>query len=109
MSEEITPVADTPVAGAKAFKTITSIVGAGWAIDAGGTPAADHIKVGFGNSGRTAGFYQRQRTKVIAVALGTAFINAPTVAHGATISECTVDASSGTYDGTKKLRVMLLQ
>jgi hypothetical protein len=108
MLEEITPVADTPVVGTKAFKTVTSIVGAGWAIDAGGAPAADHIKVGFGTLVGLPVFIGTE-DKVIAVALGTAFINAPTVAHGTLVSDCMVDASSGVYDGTKKLRVMLLQ
>ena len=108
ISEEITPVSGDVAAGAKAFKTVTGIVGAGWAIDAGGTPAADHITVGFGNLVGLPVFISEE-AKVIAVALGTALINAPTVAHGATVSQCTVDASSGTYNATKKLWVMLNQ
>lgn len=47
ISEVITPNAGETVAGAKAFASITSIVGAGWAIDAAeGTN--DTITVGFG-------------------------------------------------------------
>jgi hypothetical protein len=108
ISEVITPVAGDVAVGVKAFKTLTGVVGAGWAIDAGGTPAADHITVGFGNKIGLPAFISDE-AKVIAVALGTAFINAPTIAKGPTISQCAVDASSATYDGTKKLRVMLNQ
>jgi hypothetical protein len=47
ISEEITPNAGATVAGAKAFASITAIVGSGWAIDAvEGTN--DTITVGFG-------------------------------------------------------------
>lgn len=47
ISEVITPEAGKTIAGARAFATITSIVGAGWAIDAvEGTN--DTITVGFG-------------------------------------------------------------
>ena len=106
ITEEITPLADQAVVGLKAFKTVTGVVGAGWAIDAGGTPAADHITVGFGN---VVGLPVKIAAveKVIAAALGTGFINAPTVVAGATIAQCTIDCSSGTYDGTKKLRVFM--
>jgi hypothetical protein len=108
ISEVITPVTAQTVAGLKAFKTITDVVGAGWAIDGGGSPAADHIMVGFGNAvGLPVPI--TAAAKVIAAALGTGFINVPTVVAGATISQCTIDCSSGTYDGTKKLRVFLNQ
>jgi hypothetical protein len=46
-SESIIPSADTTVLSTKYYSSITSITGVAWAIDAGGTPAADHIKVGF--------------------------------------------------------------
>ena len=108
ISEQIVPSADGVATGAKAFKTVTKVTGAGWVIDAGGTPEADHIKVGFGNLiGLPVKIAEEDR--IVQVALGTALINAPVVAHGAAICQCTVDASGGTYDGTKKLVVLLKQ
>ena len=45
LTESITPLNGTVASGAKAFKTITSITGAGWVVNTG----ADVIKVGFGD------------------------------------------------------------
>lgn len=45
LSETITPQSGTVATGTKAFKTITSITGAGWVIGGGN----DTIKVGFGS------------------------------------------------------------
>jgi len=47
ITEEITPNAGATVAGAKAFATITSIVGSGWVID-GAEGTNDTVVVGFG-------------------------------------------------------------
>ena len=47
ITETITPNAGATVAGAKAFATITSITGAGWAVD-GVEGTKDKITVGFG-------------------------------------------------------------
>jgi hypothetical protein len=46
-TETITPGEGTTVLSTKYYSSITSITGVGWAIDTGGTPDADHIKVGF--------------------------------------------------------------
>jgi hypothetical protein len=83
------------------FKTVTAVTGAGWAI----AEDNDTVVVGFGTK---VGLPQ-----VIAAAgnvdlttLGTAIIEA-TATGGAAISVSTIDASSGTYDGLKKLRVWI--
>lgn len=100
ISEVITPGATgVTVAGTKAFKSVASVVGEGWVIDTdedtitvgvGGvlglpyaTPDADQVKIGI---------------------VGTSLV-APTVVADATVEESTVDLSSGTYDGSKKVWV----
>lgn len=45
ITEVITPIADSIVAGTKCFKTVTSVTGAGWVI---GGATADNITVGVG-------------------------------------------------------------
>jgi hypothetical protein len=91
--------------GTRAFKTVTSVTGAGWVT--GGT--ADTIVVGFGNKIGVPNSAIRQAPAVAAGAqafatfLGGALVTA-TIGYDATdISKCTVDASAGTYNGSKKL------
>lgn len=98
ITETITPVAGSTVAGLKAFKTVTSVTGAGWVIDAvEGTN--DTITVGVGNV-LGLPFEIASAGEVLLGALGVALI-APTVTAGA-VEVSTVDISSGTYNGTKK-------
>lgn len=101
ISEVITPSADTTVAGELAFKTITSVTGAGWVIADGN----DTIVVGVG---AVLGL------PVIIDAgsvVGIGFVGAspvvPTVAYDTGIEDCTVDLSSGTYDGSKHVLVFV--
>lgn len=91
------------VAGLKAFKTVTSITGVGWVIDAT-EGVADTITVGYGTVlglpvAIAAG------SQVMLGILGTT-ITAATVTAGA-ISVSTVDMSAGTYDGSKVAQVFV--
>lgn len=103
ISEVLTPVADSLVAGVTAFKTITSIIGTGWAI-AGGN---DTILVGVGTAlGLPCNI--AATTNVVIGIVGVALI-APTVVQNALVEKCTVDISSGTYDGSKKAMVFIVE
>jgi hypothetical protein len=104
ISEEITPVADSTVAGLLAFKTITSIAGSGWVI-AGGN---DTITVGIGDLLGLPIIINADELVLLGVH-GTANV-APTVAHdAASISKCTVNLATGTYDGSKKAFVWVVE
>lgn len=97
ITETLTPVAGSTVAGAKAFKTVASVVGAGWVIDAvEGTN--DTITVGVGNL-LGLPIVIAGGTNCRLGVLGVAFVT-PTTTVGV-IELCTVDLSSGTYNGTK--------
>lgn len=104
ITEVLTPVAGSTVAGAKAFKTVSSVVGAGWAIDAvEGTK--DTVVVGVG---AVIGLPFKILTgDCLLSILGTAIV-VPTVTVG-TVENCTVDASSGTYNGSKKLYAIVVE
>jgi hypothetical protein len=105
ISEVITPVAGSTVAGAKAFASISSVTGAGWAIDAvEGTN--DTITVGVGNLlGLPVAL---DATAYVAFGvLGAAVFAAVATADG-TVAGTTIDMSSGTYNGSKKAFAMVL-
>jgi hypothetical protein len=99
ISEVITPNAGATVQGAKAFKQVLSVVGAGWVIAEGN----DTIVVGFGE---IVGLPHKiaAAADVLLVGFDTALVNAPTVVAGTTLAECTVLVPTG--DGTKKLRLI---
>jgi hypothetical protein len=104
ISEVITPLAGTTATGLKAFKSITSVTGAGWVI-AGGN---DTIKVGVGNA-LGLPFKISATDKVVLGALGVALI-APTVTVSVSdLSLNTVDVSSGTYNGSKKAFAFIVE
>ena len=104
ISEVITPVDGTLAAGVKAFATVTSVTGAGWVIDT----TADTITVGFGGViGMPWAIRQSPAltaaTQIPFCVLATAIV-VPTVVWDADeIEKCTIDASSGTFNGTKRL------
>ena len=100
ISEVITPVADSTVAGVKAFKTVTSVTGAGWVIDAV-EASNDTITVGIGTV-LGLPILISSAAEVLLGALGVALIAPTVVADSNEIEKCTVDISSGTYDGSKK-------
>ena len=91
ITETLTPLAGSTVQGTRAFKTITSITGAGWVIDG----ANDHVTFGFGD---LIGLPDRlaAATQVLAATLATVFeATRPTITISATIlSANTVDLSS---------------
>ena len=105
ITEAIVPVAGSTVAGLKAFKTVTSVVGAGWVIDAvEGTK--DTIKVGVGT---VLGLPIKIATgDCLLSVLGVAYV-VPTVTVGATVEVCTIDSSSGTYNGSKALYAVIVE
>lgn len=101
ISEILTPTADDITSGRKCFKTITAVVGSGWAI-AGGN---DTITVGVG-SALGLPFVITENAQVCFTIVGTS-ITVPTVDHDdADITECSV--STGTYDGSKRVFAMCL-
>jgi hypothetical protein len=107
ISEEIAPVAGSVVAGTKAFKSITSITGAGWAIDAV-EETNDTITIGTGNE-LGLPLVLDAATEIVFGILGTTITaHNPTVANPATVEETTVDMSAGTYDGSKAALVFVV-
>ena len=106
ISEVITPVSGSLVAGLKAFKTVVSVTGAGWVIDAvEGTK--DTIIVGIGTA-LGMPIVLGAATEVRLGFVGVAPI-VPVVAAGGTLAGSTVDLSSGTYNGTKRVLVTLVE
>lgn len=106
ISEVITPIAGSIVAGTKAFKTVVSVTGAGWVVDET-EETADTITVGVGTV-LGLPYKLAVSTEVLLGVLGTAII-APTVVAAGTLEGSTVDISSGTYDGTKKAFVFVVE
>jgi hypothetical protein len=107
ISEEIIPVAGSTVAGALAFKTVSSVVGAGWVIDGSGA-TNDTIVVGTGNK---LGLHLELdvASEVIMGVLGTTITatNA-TVSTPASLEGTTIDMSSATYNGIKEALVFIV-
>ena len=106
LTEVITPVSGSLVAGLKAFKTVASVTGAGWVIDAvEGTK--DTIIVGIGTAlgmPVVLGATSEIRLGFVGVAPLV-----PVVAAGGTLAGSTVDLSAGTYNGTKRVLVTLVE
>lgn len=98
LTEVITPVSGSTVAGAKVFKTVTSVTGAGWVINAGN----DTITVGVGNL-IGVGFALASSNTTLLTTLGATVGCYATTTGDATVS--TIDASAATYDGSKKLTI----
>lgn len=106
LSEVITPVAGSTIAGKKAFKTVASVTGAGWVID-GSEGTNDTITIGVGTV-LGMPFVLKSTSEPLIGIVGTAFVD-PTVKAEGTISESTVDISSGTFNGTKKAFVFVVE
>lgn len=90
ITETITPSSGGVAAGAKAFKTITSITGAGWVIGGGN----DTIKIGFGTR---IGLPDKLANNTVLFAVFNAVreATAPTVTFSSTVlSQNTVDFNS---------------
>lgn len=108
ITEDLTLVANSTATGVKAFKTVTSVVGAGWVLNTGN----DTIVVGTGNVVGFPYWVTRQKPAIadakqfFLVLLGGAVVARTIAFDAADISKCTVDASAGTYNGTKTLQVL---
>lgn len=96
ITEEVIPVDGTPVSTTKAFLTVTKITGSGWAISGGN----DTIIVGVGN--KLGLPISVQDEEVVIAILGTALLYPA-------VSNSTVDLSAGTYDGSKKALVFIVE
>lgn len=101
ITEVLTPSAGTTVSGAKAFKTVTSVVGAGWVTGA----TADTITVGVGDKIGLP-FIMTAAAQCPLVIFDTAFAT-PTVTYD--IDEvCKNTVATSTYNGAKKLFALCL-
>ena len=102
ISEEITLVAGSTVAGTKAFKTITGVTGAGWVVDeVEGT--ADKVKIGIGNEIGSP-FISADGDGLVLGILGITIVDhVITVTDPPTIEGTTINMSGGTYDGLKPI------
>ena len=98
------------VVGVVAFKTVTSVTGAGWVIN----QAADTVKVGFGDKiGLPSAIRQSPpilaTTQIPFVVLGTTLVAATVTWDANIIAKCTVDAATGTYNGSKRLLAFVVR
>jgi hypothetical protein len=100
ITEIITPDGGVTIQGAKAFKQVTSIVGAGW-VQNGATP--DTIVIGFGD---VQGLPEMiaAAADILLVAFNTAIDNAPTVAVSLTSLANNTITEVGT--GSAQLKVI---
>ena len=108
ISEVITPVAGSAIAGTKAFKSVTTVVGAGWVIDAvEGTN--DTIKVGIGNE-LGLPLMLDSAVEIMMGILGTEIASTtnPTVSNPVTLEGTTIDISSKIYNGTKEALIFVV-
>jgi hypothetical protein len=109
ITEDIIPGADTVVvAGVKCFKQLTKVEGSGWVIATGN----DTIEVGFGTLVGLSRAIWASPAITAATQVFLAFLDATAVAPVVTwdvdeLCKNTVDASSGTYNGTKKLTAFI--
>lgn len=108
ITDTLTPVNGSTVAGTKAFLTVTSIVQSGWT--AGGT--ADNLVIGTGDVIGMPYWMVRQNPPIadaaqfFLVLLGGAVVARTIVFDDNEIEKCTVNASAGTYNGSKTLQVL---
>lgn len=102
VSEVIIPGANNvTVAGKVAFATVTSVTGEDWVIDEGN----DTIIVGFGDElGLPVKPANASDVMLAVFNLSFAAVDADI---GATVSACTIDLSSGTYDGVREALVFI--
>lgn len=107
ISEVITPVADSTVYGAKAFKTVTSVTGADWVIDGTGA-VADSVICGIGEEIGLPVSLDSASNVMLGILGTTITATNATVGTPATVEETTVDMSAGTYDGTKEIVLFVI-
>lgn len=103
ISEILTVEENDAAIGTKAFKTVTSITGAGWVINT----VADTITVGVGNY-LGLPFIIDAISNVQYGVLGTSIITPANVSRDNNVEECIASLSSGTYDGSKKAYIHIV-
>ena len=100
ISEEIIPGNDgVTVAGNSAFKSVTSVVGAGWIPDDPGDP--DTLEVGWGNKLGCHAPTNDTDDIMLGILGVTITAHNPAVGGAANYHTTTVDMSAGVYDGVK--------
>lgn len=105
ITETIIPVQGTTVAGLKAFKTITSVVGAGWVISAGN----DTIEVGFGDLLGFPMILTAEANVVLVLFDMDILEDGYTVTIGAAVSDCTISAENvASFNAAKKFLVLYI-
>ncbi len=109
ITEEVAPNNASTSAGyketTKAFKTVTSIIGSGWAVSS----AAHKDQIQFGK-GKKIGLPIALSTidNMIQCLLDRAdYAATPAVADPASVAGTTLDASGGTYNGAKVMQVLV--
>lgn len=103
ISESVIPVADSTVYTTKAYKTVTSITGAGWVIAGGNDTIIVGVDARLGLPYDISG-----SLSVLLGIVGTAII-APTSYAGGTKEKSMVDISSGTFDGSKSVFALMVE
>lgn len=103
ISESVIPVADSAVYTTKAYKTVTSITGAGWVIAGGNDTIIVGVDARLGLPYDISG-----SLSVLLGIVGTAII-APTSYAGGSKEKSMVDISSGTFDGSKSVFVLMVE
>lgn len=106
ITEVITPVANDYAYGVNAFKTVTSVTGAGWVIDEV-EAEADNIYMGYGDKIGLPLALSSTDDVVLGI-FGTSIENPnAAVSDPASIAGSTIDMSAGNYDGTTEALVFL--
>lgn len=104
LTETITCINGSTVAGTKAFKTVSSVVSAGWVINATSTSTADTVTVGVGALLGLPVSLASTTTTLLTTVGSTVGSYATT---RGTLATSTVAASGGTYNGSNKVTVYL--
>ena len=105
ITETMAVSADGVATGTKAFKTIVSVTTAGW-VQAGGV--SDLLEVGFGTlCGLSAVHANADEVGWPAMLAGLARTPDSVAVSASLVEENTISLSGGTYDSSKKLRVVM--
>ena len=104
ITETVALVASSEVTSTKAFKTLTSVVTAGW-VQAGASP--DTITVGFGTLLGLAQKLSATREVFLATVDGVAVKPSAIAVNATVVSKNTVDLSGAIYDSAKLVNVAI--
>lgn len=89
----------------KAFKTVNSITGSGWAISAG--TDNDQIQLGYGKKIGLPIALSTINNVILCLLDRAVQAHTPAVGDPGSVAETVIDASAGTYDGTKVMQVLV--